>query len=249
MQYSTRLKKTLHLSTWHAGCRSLYQVQAVHNILGRRPLGRRDMPCSRHDGSQLGGAIEQNGPWLLSSLVLLQDNLWVGAQLVERSPAGAHEVHDEAIRIDVHLLVISLVSHNLGRHVAIAANPARHRVAVALPSHQPTDAKISHLDLQMLGQQQIQWLQISMDHVTVVQEAQRPADSRTPLNNLRERGAPDRRIMLLALGHEVAFQVTTRQELRHAHDRHARLDASPKEHDKIRMPKRRQEIDLVQELV
>ena len=103
---------------------------------------------------------------------------------MERSSAGAHEVHDEAIRIDVHLLVISLVSHNLRRHVPIAANPARHRVSVALPSHQPTDAKIRHLDLQMLGQQQVQWLEISVDHVTVVQEAQRPADSGTPLNHL-----------------------------------------------------------------
>ena len=138
----------------------------------------------------------------------------------------------------LHLLIIRLVPHHLRCHVSPTTNSAGHGInfgSVSFSAHQLADAEVRNLDFQVLCQQQVQRLQVSVHNSAVVQEVQGPPHAEAPLQHLHSKPAkkkrpidslrgrhllearpPDGHIMLLPLGHEVALQVTTRQELRDA---------------------------------
>mmetsp|Transcript_126124 Transcript_126124/g.299510 ORF Transcript_126124/g.299510 Transcript_126124/m.299510 type:complete len:384 (+) Transcript_126124:429-1580(+) len=217
------------------------------------PLLRILVPTLSDHAPQLGVAVLDHRPRLLAVQELLEHDLWVQAHLVKWPAPRAQIVHDQAERVDIHLLIILLMSNNLRSHVQPAAHSPSHGcigLVVHVPQHF-ADAKVRHLDVQVLGQQEVQRLQISVDdgRIEVVQKGQGSGHREAPLQHLLQGRAPVLHLVLLPLEPHVVLQVPAFHELGHEHHGVARVQHGAHEEHKVRVPQRGQHLDLFQQLL
>mmetsp|Transcript_110707 Transcript_110707/g.314020 ORF Transcript_110707/g.314020 Transcript_110707/m.314020 type:complete len:246 (+) Transcript_110707:306-1043(+) len=221
----------------------LFRVWAVTRVI---------VPGVPHDGAEGRVRVGQLRPWLLVLRVLRQDDLGVLAALPERVAPRTDEVHDEREGVDVGLRVVQAAAHDLGRHVVEAAHEHGVRPPDIAPfrDHHLADAEVGDFDLEQLGQEEVQGLQVPVDdrRPAIVQETQASRNSATPENLLLELDAKIRGLVFPAHGHVVALEVASFHVLRDEHERRL-VHHSPQKHHQVWMADGRQEAYLVTELL
>ena len=83
--------------------------------------------------------------------------------MLERSFSRADVVHDQAVGVDIDLLIVLFVPYDFWRHVQVASNAARHRVPFGINGgHHLADPEVGDLKLQVLREEQVERLEISV---------------------------------------------------------------------------------------
>mmetsp|Transcript_127305 Transcript_127305/g.179681 ORF Transcript_127305/g.179681 Transcript_127305/m.179681 type:complete len:205 (-) Transcript_127305:615-1229(-) len=174
-------KLSSHLGTatrcllgWNAG------VKGDEYVLCCGPQSEILLPRCNHHRPHLRIAVGRRRAGTLASHIVIQNHLRIRATLVERYPPRAHEVHDEPESIDVDLLIVVLMTCHFWGHIAPGTQTTCHLECVSLSSRRsPTASQIPKFQLHAARQEEVQRLQVSMNHrhITIVQEVQRPGYS------------------------------------------------------------------------